>query len=94
MNRSWCRSCFFFQLFNLLRIVSRFIFIDGFFLDILLLLVLELYVTIRDIITLYEPLWWFVTSSIVIGSTKFVARLVRGVTWNLLWDSLWNLLEG
>lgn len=66
MNRSWCRSCFSFQLFNLLRIVSRFIFIDGFFLDILLLLVLELYVTIRDIITLYEPLWWFVTSSIVI----------------------------
>lgn len=66
MNRSWCRSCFFFQLFNLLRIVNRFIFIDGFFLDILLLLVLELYVTIRDIITLYEPLWWFVTSSIVI----------------------------
>lgn len=88
MNRWWIDLV---SRFNLLRIVSRFIFIV-FLLDILLLL--ELYVTLRNIITLYEPLWWFVTSSIVIGSTKFVARLVRGVTWNLLWDSLWNLLEG
>lgn len=88
MNR-WCIDLV--SRFNLLSIVSRFIFIV-FLLDILLLL--ELYVTLRNIITLYEPLWWFVTSSIVIGSTKFVARLVRGVTWNLLWDSLWNLLEG
>lgn len=88
MNKWWIDLV---SRFNLLRIVSRFIFIV-FLLDILLLL--ELYVTLRNIITLYEPLWWFVTSSIVIGSTKFVARLVRGVTWNLLWDSLWNLLEG
>lgn len=88
MNRWWIDLV---SRFNLLKIVSRFIFIV-FLLDILLLL--ELYVTLRNIITLYEPLWWFVTSSIVIGSTKFVARLVRGVTWNLLWDSLWNLLEG
>lgn len=88
MNRWWIDLV---SRFNLLKIVSRFIFIV-FLLDILLLL--ELYVTLRNIITLYKPLWWFVTSSIVIGSTKFVARLVRGVTWNLLWDSLWNLLEG